>query len=240
MYNFINLKTNFYHLTIKINRRKTLFNLHPNYSIFKKNYLVRPHILIFSPALSYSKFGEIIRTKEVRSKSYYYLCFFLSFLGIFETFYLTFSKLNSSSILCSNQNCSIVLSSVFSYFLNIPLSTFGFVLYFLVGIQFLKTLIRFPNDNTKHVNSQMIIYILSLFLDFFSFYFIYILENILKTSCPWCVFSIFLSGLLLIITTLIGAGDKNFRVRSFLVFSSFTCIIILTVNALNIIELQNF
>jgi len=239
MFGFINLKTNFYKRSIKINKRKNLFNLTSNYSNFDKNYLIRFQFHISTPT-RYSKFGGIRRNKETKSISYYYLCFFLSVLGIFETFYLTFSKLNASTILCSNQNCSIVLNSVFSYFLDIPLSSFGFALYFLVGVQFLKALIKLPKDNIKPENSQVIIYILSLFLGFFSFYFIYILENILKTSCPWCVFSIFLSGFTLTVTTIIGAGDKNLKIKSFLGFSSLTFFVILIVNALNIIELQNF
>jgi len=239
MFGFTNLKTKFYKIAIKINKRKNLFNLTSNYSNFDKNYLVRLQFHIFTPT-RYSKFGKIIRNKKTKSISYYYICFFLSVLGIFETFYLTFSKLNASTILCSNQTCSIVLNSVFSYFLDIPLSSFGFVLYFSVGVQFLKALIKLPIHNIKPKNSQVIIYILSLFLGFFSFYFTYILENILKTSCHWCVFSIFLSGFTLTVTTIIGAGDKNLKIKSFLGLSSLTFFIILIVNALNIIELQNF
>lgn len=217
MYFFIPLKINDIRLN-KINKKKHFFKIESVYRIYKKNYFAKSRILFSEPIISYFKCGKILRTKETRVISYYYLCFFLSALGGIETLYLTISKLNGSFILCSDQNCSLVLSSVFSYFFGIPVSFFGLMLYFLAGTQLFNLLKNLHAGKEIARSSETILNILPLSLGLFSSYFIYILESILKTACPWCFFSIFLSGSILTFTTIIGAGDKNLKIRQFLVF----------------------
>jgi len=239
MYFFIPLKINNIRLNI-INKKKHFFKIESVYSNYKKTYFAKSRILFSEPIISYFKFGKILRTRETRVVSYYYLCFFLSALGSIETLYLTILKLNGSFILCSDQNCSIVLSSVFSYFFGIPVSFFGLMLYFLTGTQLFKFLKNLNTGKEIALSSEIILNILPLSLGFFSSYFIYILESILNTACPWCFFSIFLSGSILTFTTIIGAGDNNLKIRQFLVFFCSLLFIVIIIHVLNILELQNF
>jgi len=77
---------------------------------------------------------------------------------------------------------------VFSYFLDIPLSLLGIFLYFLSGFQLFNFLENCKNVNSKNNLLDITIITFPLLLGFFSSYFVYVLEKILKTSCPWCFF----------------------------------------------------
>merc|ERR1712224_909268 len=77
------------------------------------------------------------------------------------------------------------------------------------------------NKIIKKFSFQISTTFFSLVLSLFSTYFIFILEQVLKTSCPWCFFSIFLSGSLLIFLTIISSGDKNINIRSAFFFFLF-------------------
>merc|ERR1712216_979631 len=78
------------------------------------------------------KRGKIVRSNKKRTIFYNKICLFLSLIGLLETSFLTLSKINGQSVICSNQNCSIVLSSVFSSFLDIPFSTIGLIFYWFL------------------------------------------------------------------------------------------------------------
>ena len=188
----------------------------------------------------YPKNGNLSRNKKKKTVYYTYLCFIFSILGCIETFYLTISKLNDSLLLCSDQNCSIVLNSAFSSFLTIPLSFFGFFLYFSLGAKLFYFVKTGDNKKMEKFPIRFSIPFFSLVLSLFSTYFIYILEQILKTSCPWCFFSIFLSGSLLIFLTIISSGDENINSRSSFSLILLFGLLIFSINSLNIIEVQNF
>jgi len=223
-----------------LSSKKSIFHMKNHSIIFciKKGTL-NSEISLNSQKPKYYEKGKILRNSKERSIAYNYTLLFLSFLGVSETFYLSFSKLVGSSVLCSDQNCSVVLSSVFSNFLGVPLSVFGFVVYFLSFYQMLTFLKNKTGDFDKNCFLNQTFPLPALTLGFFSSYFVYILESILKTQCPWCFLSIFLSGLILITSTLISLGGKNFNFRSVLLFLVFLVLTVLTINSLNIIELQN-
>ena len=183
---------------------------------------------------------RFLRKKEKRILFYRYFCFLFSILGYLETFYLSISKINGNLLLCSDQNCSNVLNSVFSYFLDIPLSCFGCVIYFLSSVQIYKTLTNKNEKNSKKIFWDISSIFIPLLLSIFSCYFVFILENILKIPCPWCFSSIFLSGCLLLFSTISSIGDDAFEIESSTFFLLLTGILIFTVNALDIIEIQNF
>lgn len=239
MYNFVSIPIHFYLENNKL-IEKTSFS--------KKNSLNRPFRSIFSYCLNapksflkscYFKNGKCLRENRERKLVYIYICTFLSITGFIETFYLTISKLNGSSVICSEQNCSIVLSSVFSNFLDTPVSLFGIMLYFLTGLQIYKFLKKPQKNNLKNDFFEGSSIIFPLFLSFFSSYFVYILEKILKITCPWCFFSIFLSGSIMILWAITSIGEQNVSLKSLLFFFSLISFSTFLMNSLNVIELQN-
>jgi uncharacterized membrane protein len=193
-----------------------------------------------SPKIGYFKNGKFLKKNRERNLSYTFICTFLSITGFIETFYLTISKISGSSVVCSDQNCSMVLSSVFSNFLDIPVSLFGIILYFLTGLQIFEFLGYTREYNLKKSFFEGSSILFPLFLSFFSSYFVYILEEILKTTCPWCFFSIFISGAILILWTITSIGEQNIGVKSLIFFFFLTSFSTFFMNSLNIIELQNF
>lgn len=236
MQNFIFSQTHFFEkiLSIKeINSRPIFTNFIPKKKVFHK-------IQLKSQNSNYPQNGRFSRDKKKKTIYYTYFCFIYSLLGCIETFYLTISKLNDSLILCSDQNCSIVLNSTFSSFFNIPLSFFGFLVYFSLGTKLFNLIKIWDNKIIKKFSFQISTTFFSLVLSLFSTYFIFILEQVLKTSCPWCFFSIFLSGSLLIFLTFISSGDENINIRSSFFFISLIFLIIFSINSFNIIEMQNF
>ena len=188
------------------------------------------------------KKGKIVRSNKKRTIFYNQICLLLSLVGLLETSFLTLSKINGQSVICSNQNCSIVLSSVFSNFLDIPFSGIGLILYFLIGLRAFHSIEN--NSENKNIIScdslDFIFQSFSLQLSVFGSYFVFVLEKILKTTCPWCYFSIFLSGTILIFSTLSFIGDKNFELKSFLLSIFFIAILVFIINCLNILELQTY
>ena len=238
MQGFIFSQTHFFKkiLSIKeINSRPIFTNYIPKKKIFHKMQLKSQN-----SNLNYPQNGRFSRDKKKKTVFYTYFCFIYSLLGCIETFYLTISKFNDSLILCSDQNCSIVLNSTFSSFFNIPLSFFGFLVYFSLGLKLFILIKSWDNKIIKKFSFQISTTFFSLVLSLFSIYFIYILEQVLKTSCPWCLFSIFLSGSLLIFLTIISSGDENINIRSSFFLFSLIFLIIFSLNSFNIIEMQNF
>ena len=237
----------FFWLSIKFDSKSVYFNKLKSFpkhipinSNFRKNFSLFLNLPNRSSKFHYFEKGKMYRNKKKRTALLGYILIFLSVLGFFETFYLTTSKIYEPLIICSNENCSIVLNSVFSYFLDIPLSLFGIFLYFLSGFQIFNFLENRKNLNSKNNLLDITITTFPLLLGFFSSYFVYVLEKILKTSCPWCFFSIFLSGLILTLISGISMGEKNFEVRSFIFLISVSLFFTYCINILDIIELQNF
>jgi len=120
------------------------------------------------------------------------MVFFLSFLGISETFYLTSTKVLNSTLVCNIGTCSVVLNSPFSVFFGIPFSFFGFFLYSQI-----LTFILEKNNNISFFKKDLFVEYFLFFFSFFEVYFSIILEIILKEQCEWCLLSIlFCTGIL--------------------------------------------
>lgn len=209
-----------------------------NYFISKKIFSYRVKLNNLDSESIYPQKGNFSRNKQKKTSYYSYICLILSTLGCLETFYLTISKLNDSLLLCSGQNCSVVLNSSFSSLFNIPLSFFGFLLYFFLGTRLFNLIQNINYKNPKKYSIQITILSLSSVLGVFSTYFIYILEQVIKTPCPWCFFSIFLSGSLMIISTINSSGNENFNFSSSISFLFLLCLLIFSIHSLNIIEIQ--
>mmetsp|Transcript_67903 Transcript_67903/g.102427 ORF Transcript_67903/g.102427 Transcript_67903/m.102427 type:complete len:239 (+) Transcript_67903:1697-2413(+) len=137
--------------------------------------------------------------------------FFFSILGTIETFYLFFQKLKETPVFCVNQTCSIVLNSSFSEIFGIPLVFFGLFSYFLISFFTLERVIKaekssfFLHEKTTH-------WALVLFGSI-DLYFIFILEWVLKTSCIYCLFSVFFSGSVLFLKTLAQTGCETLHLN---------------------------
>jgi uncharacterized membrane protein len=240
MLSFFSLSIKFQSKSIYLNKIKCFSKHIPVNGNFRKNFSFFLNLPNRPSRFHNFEKGKMSRNKKKRTTLLGYILIFLSFLGFLETFYLTTSKIYEPLIICSNENCSIVLNSVFSYFLDIPLSLFGIFLYFLSGFQIFNFLENYKNVNSKNNLLDITITTFPLLLGFFSSYFVYVLEKILKTSCPWCFFSIFLSGLILTLFSGISMGEKNFEFKSFIFLISVSFFFTYCINILNIIELQNF
>ena len=215
MISFFSLSFKFESKSVYLNKINSFSKHIPINGNFRKNFSFFSNLSNRSSRCDYFEKGKISRNKKKRTILLGYIFIFLTVLGFLETFYLTTSKIYEPLIICSNENCSIVLNSVFSYFLDIPLSLFGIFLYFLSGFQIFNFIESFKNVNSKNNLLDITVTTFPLLLGFFSSYFVYVLEKILKTSCPWCFFSIFLSGLILILFSGISMGEKNFEFKSF-------------------------
>ena len=240
MISFFSLSFKFESKSVYLNKINSFSKHIPINGNFRKNFSFFSNLSNRSSRCHYFEKGKISRNKKKRTILLGYIFIFLTVLGFLETFYLTTSKIYEPLIICSNENCSIVLNSVFSYFLDIPVSLFGIFLYFLSGFQIFNFIESFKNVNSKNNLLDITVTTFPLLLGFFSSYFVYVLEKILKTSCPWCFFSIFLSGLILILFSGISMGEKNFEVKSFVFVMSVSFFFTYCINILNIIELQNF
>ena len=141
--------------------------------------------------------------------------------------------------MCSNQNCSIILDSVFSNFSGIPFSTFGVLLYFSVfALCTKKIIILNSNKNCTNLEDSIII-LLEFILCFFSFYFSLILKIFLQTNCPWCAFSMFISSVLLFFN-IISKNENRILTLNYilmLIFGLSTAVYYLFF--LNILEILN-
>lgn len=183
------------------------------------------------------KNGLLTRNHFSRGNFLKVLTVLFSFIGLFETSYLSFSKLNDSTILCSTQTCSFILNSTFSEIFSVPLVFFGFFFYF--GIFTLVLLNIFIQDISK-INTyiQVTFFYISCCLGNFSLFFVFLLEKTLESSCQWCLLSIFLSGIIYFFQLLIISGrficDLNFFSKIFFFFN-FT---IFSIYCFNVIEIS--
>ncbi|ABW98245.1 hypothetical protein HAN_3g442 (nucleomorph) [Hemiselmis andersenii] len=113
------------------------------------------------------------------------MVFFLSFLGISETFYLTLTKIFNSALICNLGTCSVVLNSPFSIFIGIPFSFFGLLLYGQIFVYILN-----KNNKVSFLKKDLFLEYFLVFFGFFEVYFSLVLEIVLKEPCEWCLLSI--------------------------------------------------
>jgi len=183
------------------------------------------------------KNGLLIRNHFSRENFLKVLIVLFSFIGLFETSYLSFSKLNDSDIVCTTQTCSFVLNSTFSEIFGVPLVFFGVFFYF--GIFTLVLLNIFMQNISKKNNYiQVTFFYISCCLGNFSLFFVFLLEKTLASSCQWCLLSIFLSGLIYFFQLLIISGrficDLNFFSKTILIFN----FAIFSIYCFNVIEIS--
>jgi uncharacterized membrane protein len=224
-------------LSIKIIRKNyysSKLNIKSNLKITKK---VKPknYFPIFS-----SNIDNIHRSHDKRIIYFNIFSLFFSCLGLVETTYLTITKLNGSFAICSSQNCTIVLDSVFSNFIGIPISIFGAFLYVCIFSLVTKQLIRYYTHKNFDKLLNVLLITIQFFLCFFSFYFAVILKTFLQTNCPWCAFSMLISSLLLYFSTISKNGNKIVNLNYLAYSISGISIFIYFLFFLNILEIISF
>jgi uncharacterized membrane protein/glutaredoxin len=115
-------------------------------------------------------------------------------LGVAVTAYLTSVKLSGGGVLCSSQDCNIVLSSPYANFFGFPLSLFGLLAYLaMVVLAILPFAINAKSHKKLHNQAQELTW-LGLLLGgssmmVFSGYLMYLLAFQIKVACPYCVAS---------------------------------------------------
>jgi uncharacterized membrane protein len=123
-------------------------------------------------------------------------------LGAIETGYLTYAKLFGGSnggglLFCDESSsggyssCDQVLNGPYSnlpFFDHVPLASLGLVAYTLVGVLALKPII-FENDNGNDNTNRILLTTLTTTMGTFSIFLMTLLFGVLKTECPYCIFS---------------------------------------------------
>jgi uncharacterized membrane protein len=184
-----------------------------------------------------SKVGNISRSHENRIQYFKFFNLGFSFLGACETIYLTINKLNGSLSMCSNQTCTIVLDSVFSNFIGIPISLLGALLYVAIFFFIYKNLIESDLKRKYSESAWLITFLFQFILCFFSSYFSVILKLFLQSNCPWCALSMLISTLILFFSCMSKNGNKILNLSNILLFIGGGTFIIYCLFFLNILEL---
>ncbi len=119
----------------------------------------------------------------------------LSFLGLLDSLYLSYQKINNNEVACSTfGGCNTVINSNYAYLIGIPLAYLGLIYYLTLLLVIFFVLI---NKKTLWLKLLTII-TLSGFL--MSGYFVYLQFFEIGSICIFCMFSALVSTLLFITT----------------------------------------
>ncbi|OEU12729.1 VKOR-domain-containing protein [Fragilariopsis cylindrus CCMP1102] len=124
-------------------------------------------------------------------------------LGAIETGYLTYAKLfgginNGGGLLFCGESssagyssCDQVLNGPYSnlpFLDQVPLASLGLVSYILVGFLALQPIIS-ENDDDDDTTNRILLTALTTTMGTFSIFLMTLLFGVLKTECPYCIFS---------------------------------------------------
>jgi uncharacterized membrane protein len=133
-----------------------------------------------------------------------YLLIFFSLLGVFDTGYLTWEKLNNSIPPCSAAfKCGDVLNSSWASVGHIPLSAFGILFY--TGFLLLGSLLFIEKEKLQVGSVSVAVSTIALVFGIlgvlFSAYFVFLMGVVLQAWCLYCVLSA-LNCVVLFVTSL--------------------------------------
>ena len=107
-------------------------------------------------------------------------------IGLFVSGYLSYVKLVDAPVQCIASemfSCNTVTNSIYSRFMNIPISYLGFGIYVILGVLLLlEKQIPFLVDN-----GRLIIFGITLFFWAYSMYLVYLQFFVLQALCQWCL-----------------------------------------------------
>ena len=139
------------------------------------------------------------------SRKGYNLLSGLSSIGLFETGYLSFTKITDGQAFCPSASvdevtvaasrCQDILNGPFSVvpLFDVPIVYIGFVSYAAVLLLSNYLQLTATNSLQPRQGSEMTLLAISLSMGSFSTYLWYILTSILHADCPYCLVSIALS-----------------------------------------------
>lgn len=121
-------------------------------------------------------------------------------IGLLDSGYLSYSKLNSLHLVCSPSigDCNSVNASQWSYIYGIPVAYLGFLAY--LAILFL--LVFGPKIKLIQPYVEYLLFFISLVGFLFSAYLTYIEAAVLTTFCQWCLISAFMITILFSISVI--------------------------------------
>lgn len=136
-----------------------------------------------------------------------YLIAAIAAVGALGTGYLTLTRFFGGTTTCPTGGCDTVLTSAYATVFGLPLTLFGFLAYFSMGIMALAPLAVNPEQNKDlrlKLENWSWLYLLvgSTAMSIFSGYLMYILATELKQVCLYCIVSACLSLSLFVITLL--------------------------------------
>jgi uncharacterized membrane protein len=99
-------------------------------------------------------------------------------IGIIVSLYLTYARITSNPLVCGLGDCGKVQASPFATFLGIPLAYWGLAYYFALFSALYK-------------NLKISFYLVSWGL-LFSMYLLGLEIFVIKATCMWCMFSLFI------------------------------------------------
>jgi len=125
--------------------------------------------------------------KKFETKKYLLALLAVSFLGMFNSLYLTYlhfsSEANSFCNFGERFNCEVVNSSSYSEMFGVPIAFLGFTMFLVLG---LMTIYASENTSKRKITVQ-IISVMLFFGFIYSIYLVYIQKFVLKTYCTFCI-----------------------------------------------------
>lgn len=112
----------------------------------------------------------------------------LSFLGLIDSIYLSYMKLQESDLVCNVlEGCNLVTQSEYAKIFGIPLAYLGVFFYCLL----ILTLLFFLKSKKAICFRFLQITIFAGFLS--SLYFLYLQVFVIKALCTYCLFSLIIN-----------------------------------------------
>lgn len=107
-------------------------------------------------------------------------------VGLFISGYLSYLKLATAPAACiagGPFDCNLVLNSLYSTFLGIPIAYLGFGLYLIIG----SLLLLEDRISILQTDGRLILFGLALFGWIYSMWLVYVQFFVLQALCPWCL-----------------------------------------------------
>ncbi|MGJ3250955.1 MAG: vitamin K epoxide reductase family protein [Elainellaceae cyanobacterium] len=156
-------------------------------------------------------------------------------VGALGTAYLTIVKVMGGDAACPAQGCEQVLSSPYATVFGLPLTLFGFLGYFSMGVLSLGPLAVKP-ENNKDLRlkldqwSWLLLFAGATAMTVFSGYLMYLLAAEIRTTCIYCITSAILSVSMFALTLMGRAWDD----RGQLLFTGFLVAVVTLVGTLGV------